>query len=112
MFIDGVAAPETVKELAARLDALDIDALLGVGILEEGIVDAPSSPSPSSSTRRGRTAFPCTLWMGAWGLLVDGIPVGLVLPVTFAEFMKVTGDANLHYLVSSVTAAVRYFPLR
>ena len=48
---------------------------------------------------------------GRVGLLVDGIPVGLVLPVTFAEFMKVTGDANLHYLVSSVTAAVRYFSL-
>lgn len=111
MFIDGVAAPETVKELAARLDALDIDALLGVGILEEGIVDAPSSPFPQLIHTERPDRFSMYLMDGRVGLLVDGVPVGLVLPVTFAEFMKVTGDASLHYLVSSVTAAVRYFSL-
>mgnify|MGYP000776340340 FL=1 len=46
MFVDGVASPDTVRELASRLDALDVDALLATGTLEEYIVDAPRSPFP------------------------------------------------------------------
>ena len=111
MFIDGVAAPDTVAELARRLDALDVDSLLAVGILEESLVDNPGSPFPQLLHTERPDRFAMYLMDGRVGLLVDGIPVGLVLPVTFAEFMKVTGDANIHYLITSSISLVRYLSL-
>lgn len=111
MFVEGIAAPETVEELARRLDAVDIDALLAVGPLEELITDCPSSPVPQLIHTERPDRFSMYLMDGRVGLIIDGIPVGLVLPVTFAEFMKVTGDSNQHYLVATAVTVVRYLAL-
>lgn len=111
MFVDGVAAPELVEELARRLDALDVDALLATGTLEEYIVDAPLSPYPQLVHTERPDRFAMHLLDGRVGLLVDGLPVGLVLPVTFSEFMRVTGDSNMHFLVATTLTILRYFAL-
>ena len=44
-------------------------------------------------------------------LLVDGLPIALALPVSFAEFMKVTGDGSMNSLVVSLLTALRYLAL-
>lgn len=111
LFVDGVAAPDTVSELCRRLDALDIDALLAIGPLEEALVDNPASPFPQILHTERPDRFAMYLMDGHVGLLVDGIPVGLVVPVTLAEFMKVTGDANQHFMVASIISVIRYFAL-
>ena len=111
MFVEGIAAPETVKELAARLDKLDIDALLALGILEETLSDHPRCPFPQFIHTERIDRFSMYLMEGRIGLLVDGLPVGLVLPVTLAEFMKVTGDSSMHYIISSAITVLRYLAL-
>ncbi len=108
LFLEGLVSPETLKKLAARLDRLDVDALLSLGTLEESIVDAPLSPFPQLLHTERPDRFAMYLMQGRIGLLVDGLPVGLVLPVTLAEFMKVTDDAGSHFLVSSVLSLVRW----
>ena len=111
MFVDGIAAPEILAELARRLDALDVDALLATGTLEEYIVDKPLSPFPQLIHTERPDRFAMYLMDGRIGLLVDGLPVGLVLPVTFAEFMKVSGDSSYHFLVATALTLLRYLAL-
>jgi len=111
LFVEGVAAPETVKELIRRLNGLDLDGLLGIGALEETIVDAPRSPYPQLLHTERPDRFAMHLLDGRIGLLVDGLPVGLLLPVTYADFMKVTGDSNMHFTVASALTILRYFAL-
>lgn len=111
LFVEGIASQDTVRELARRLDALDIDALLATGSLEEYIVDRPLSPFPQLIHTERPDRFAMYLMDGRVGLLVDGLPVGLVLPVTFAEFMKVTGDSNTHFLVATALTLLRYLAL-
>lgn len=111
LFLDGVADPAVVEEAARRLDALDVDALVSVGILEEAIVDCPRSPFPQLLHTERPDRFAMYLLDGRVGLLVDGIPVGLVLPVTFAEFMKVTGDRTTHFVYATVLTMLRYLAL-
>ena len=111
LFVEGIASQDTVRELARRLDALDIDALLATGALEEYIVDRPLSPFPQLIHTERPDRFAMYLMDGRIGLLVDGLPVGLVLPVTFAEFMKVTGDSNTHFLVATTLTLLRYLAL-
>ena len=111
MFIDGVASPATVEELARRLDSVDVDALNAVGSLEEYIVDSPRSPFPQLLHTERPDRFAAYLLDGRVGILADGIPIGLVAPVSLWEFMKVTGDASLHYLVSTTLTMLRYISM-
>ena len=108
LFVDGVADPATVEELARRLGALDVDALLATGTLEEYIVDAPLSPLPQLLHTERPDRFAMQLMAGHIGLLVDGIPIGLMLPVSLADFMQVTGDSSNHYMVATFLTLLRY----
>ncbi len=110
-YLEGAADPALVAELARRLDALDLDALLALGPLEEALADAPRSPFPQALHTERPDRFAMHLSDGRVGLLVDGLPVGLILPVTLAEFMKVTGDRGQHFLVSSTLSLLRWFAL-
>ena len=111
MYVEGIANPEVISELALRLDKMDVDALLAVGNLEENIVDFPHSVFPQVIHTERPDRFAMYLMDGRVGVLVDGIPVGLVLPVSFAEFMKVTGDSNMNYMVSTALTLLRYLAL-
>ena len=111
MFIDGVADPAKVEELAARLDRIDVDVLLSTGMLETYIVDSPRSPFPQLLHTERPDRFAMYLSDGRIGLLVDGLPVGVVLPASFGEFMKVTGDNGMNFLVSTSLSFLRYLAL-
>jgi len=111
LFLEGVADGATVKELAARLGRIDVDAVVSLGALEELLVDRPRSPFPQLLHTEKPDRLASYLMDGRVGILVDGIPIALVLPVTFAEFMKVTGDGSMNYLVVTVLTALRYLAL-
>lgn len=111
LYLESLASPETVRELARRLDALDLDALLALGPLEEAIVDAPLSPFPQLLHTERPDRFAMQLMRGRIGLLVDGLPVGLLLPVTLSAFMQVTGDSNMHFTVATALTVLRWLAL-
>ena len=111
LYMDGIANPQVVEELARRLDTVDVDALLATGPLEEAIADRPRSLFPQVIHTERPDRFSMYLMDGRVGLLIDGIPVGLIVPVSLAEFMKVTGDRNLHFLVSTALRCLRYLAL-
>ena len=111
LYIEGIASPELVTVLERRLDRLDVDAVLATGALEEFIVDAPLSPFPQLLHTERPDRFAMYLLDGRIGLLIDGLPVALVLPVTFAEFMKVTGDASVHYTAATALTLLRWAAL-
>ena len=79
LYVDGVAEPETVAALCARLEALDVDGLLATGIVEESVTDAPRSPFPQLLHTERPDRFSLYLLEGRVGLLIDGLPIGLVL---------------------------------
>ncbi len=111
LFVEGLASPETLRELARRLDRLDVDGLLSLGALEDCLADAPRSPFPQLLHTERPDRFAMHLLQGRIGLLVDGLPLGLLLPVSLAEFMKVTDDAGSHFLVSSALSLIRWLAL-
>ena len=111
LFLEGAARPETVEELALRLEAFDADALVGLGALEEALVDRPLSPFPQLLHTEKPDRLARWLLEGRAAVLVDGIPIALALPASFAEFMKVTGDSSMNYLFVSLLTALRYLAL-
>lgn len=111
LFVEGLVSPDTLRKLALRLDRIETDALLSLGVLEEALTDAPRSVFPQLLHTERPDRFAMYLLQGRVGILVDGLPVGLVLPVTLSEFMKVTDDAGSHFLVSTSLGLIRYLAL-
>ena len=48
---------------------------------------------------------------GRVGILVDGLPVGFVVPATLSRFMQVTEDTAQHFAVASMLVMLRYIAL-
>ena len=111
LYMEELAAPALVSALEHRLDRLDADAVLATGTLEESLVDAPLSPFPQLLHTERPDRLAMYLLDGRVGLLIDGIPVALVLPVSFAAFMAVTGDASIHYTAATALTLLRWAAL-
>ncbi len=111
LYLEGAARAETVRELARRLDRVDVEALLSLGPLERGLADCPASPFPQLLHTERPDRFAMHLDQGRVGLLVDGLPVGLLLPASLPAFLEVTGDGGMHPLVSGSLAALRWLAL-
>lgn len=111
LYIEGTARMDTVSQLQQRLNGLDIDGLLVPGYLEQYIVDAPRSPFPQLLHTERPDTFASMLLDGRIGILVDGIPVGFVVPATLSRFMQVTEDTAQHFAVASMLVLLRYVAL-
>ena len=111
LYLEGVAAPETVEALSRRLAEIDVDGVVATGLLEESLTDAPRSPFPQLLHTERPDRFSQYLLEGRVGLLIDGLPIGLAQPVCLADFMKVTGDNCTNYLVATALTLLRYLAL-
>ena len=111
LYMEGLAREDTVRELARRLDRIHVDALLSLGPLESGLADCPGSPFPQLLHTERPDRFAMHLDQGRVGILVDGLPVGLLLPASLPAFLEVTGDGSMHPLVSAALAALRWLAL-
>ena len=111
LYIDGVAREETVARALGRIEGIDIDALLSAGDLEEYIVDAPRSPLPQLLHTERPDTFAIHLLDGRIGVLVDGLPVGFLLPADLAAFMRVPEDSSMHFALASMLTLLRWAAL-
>lgn len=109
LYVDGIADPAVVAELMRRLDAIDIDGVLATGCIEELIVDHPKSLFPQLLHTERPDRFSRQLLNGRVGLIVDGLPIGFLLPVSFTEFLRVPQDDSQNFIVNSALSIIRHF---
>lgn len=108
MYLDSVADPAVVTELRRRLDNIDVDGALSTGIIEEYISDRPRSMFPQIIHTERPDRFAQQLLNGRVGLLVDGIPIAFLVPVSFPEFLRVPQEGGQNYLISSALSLIRW----
>lgn len=111
MFVEDVAKPETVEEIMSRLEAISIDGLLAAGNLEQYICDNPRSPFPQLIHTERPDKFAADLLEGRVGLIVDGLPLGFLLPAPLPAFMVVGDDRARQFLVASFLRLLRWASL-
>ncbi len=107
LYMEGIASPETVAETEKRLQAIDTDGLLSSGGIEQYITDVPRSPFPQLLHTERPDIFAGHLLAGRIGLLLDGLPLGFLLPVTMGRFLSVGEDRAQHYLNASLLILLR-----
>lgn len=108
LYIEGVANPEYYAELRRRIDSIDIDSLIASASLTEYIIDCPQSPFPQVIATERPDKFAMNLLEGRVGIIIDGLPMGYLLPVTLSQFIKVPEDTAYHFAIASFMTTLRY----
>lgn len=108
LYIQGITDPELVAEVWRRIEKIDIDALLMTGSLEEYIVDEVDTSFPMLAYTERPDLFSSGLVEGRVGILIDGIPLGYLLPGTLGQFFKTSQDKSENWLMASCLSVLRY----
>ena len=108
VWLDGIADPDVVAQLAEGLNRLDIDGVEAAGNLEEYLTPAASTPFPLLASTQRPDRFCQGLLEGRVGLLADGIPLGWLAPGTIDQFFKTGQDRAYHWMAASALMLIRY----
>ncbi|GAA3411416.1 spore germination protein [Paenibacillus hodogayensis] len=92
MFLNGIAQDSVVQEIRARLDRIDIDAVLESGYIEEMIQDEATSVFPTMTSSERPDTIAANLLEGRVAIFVDGTPFVLLAPVLFIQFFQAAED--------------------
>jgi len=108
LYLDGITNPDTVRLVEERIAAIDIDALLATGNLEEYITDRVDTAFPLAAYTERPDRFCAGLVEGRVGVLADGIPLGYLLPGTIHQFFKTGEDKSTNWMVAVTLTVLRY----
>ncbi|MDR0671270.1 MAG: spore germination protein [Oscillospiraceae bacterium] len=108
LYLEGLTNPALVRELARRVDAIDVDGVLMACDVEEYIADNRYTLFPQVLSTERADRLCRGLLAGQVGLLVDGLPFAYLLPVTFAQLMKAPDDYAHNYLAASLITVFRH----
>ena len=107
-YLEGAADPRVVEQARARLGQIDVEAVLSSGSVEELAAGSRRSPFPQVLTTERPDKLALGLLEGRVALLVEGLPMGFLLPTDISEFFRVPEDDSIHYLAASFLTLLRY----
>lgn len=108
LYIEGLTNPDLVAEAKKRIAAIDTDELLQTAALEELIVDEVNTAFPMIAYTERPDRFCAGLVEGRVGVIVDGIPLGYLLPGTMGQFFKTGQDRSQNWVAASFLSVLRY----
>ena len=107
-YIEGIAPPELVKEVTARLNNIDIDAILDTGYLAELIVDHKWTIFTQTEHTEKPDRVCGQLLEGKVCIMADGTSMALILPISFPEYMIASEDYYIHFIPASLFRMLRF----
>ncbi len=109
--VEGLTDPELVARVKARLASLQIEGLLSPAAVEEYVTGSRRTAFPLLQYTERTDKFCQGLLAGRVGLLVDGLPLGYLLPVDLAYLMTSPEDTGMGYMAASCVRVLRYAAL-
>lgn len=106
-YIEGICKPEVLEELKQKLDSIDIDGILGVTYLTEFIEARPFALFPQFQYTERPDTVAASLMEGRIGILQDGTPLALIIPVTYFSLLQSAEDYYQRFYTASFTRIIR-----
>lgn len=107
-YLEGIASPDVISEVLKRLKKIKIDGVLESAYLEEMIEDVPYSPFPQMTYTERPDVLAAGLLEGKVGIMVDGTPIALMVPVVLSDFFQVSEDYYERTMIVILVRMVRY----
>ncbi len=110
-YLEGAAKEENVAEVLGRLRAIDVDGVTALGDVTPHLVGPPRSVFPQALYTERPDRFCRSLLQGRVGVLIDGLPQGLLLPCTLSQLLRVPEDRSSHAAVATSLVVMRWAAL-
>lgn len=108
LWLDGIADAALARQVERRLADIDIDALLMTGSFEQYAADQRRTAFPLTVYTERPDRFCAGLCEGRVGVLVDGIPMGWLFPVTLDSFFRTNQDVSAGWMTAAALTVLRY----
>ena len=106
--VEGLTDPALTRRVIARLESIQTDGLISPASVEEYLTGSRPTAFPLAQYTERTDKFAQGLLEGRVGVLVDGLPLGYLLPVCLADFMQTPEDRSTDYLSASFLRVLRY----
>lgn len=108
IWISGITNQDFVVRMQERLKEIDVDGLLSPSSVEEYVSGSRKTAFPMLQYTERPDKFCHGLLDGRIGLLVDGLPLGYLLPVDLGYLMDSPEDRARDYISASCIRILRY----
>jgi spore germination protein KA len=106
-YMGGVADPAIVDEVKRRLESVNVDIIVNSGQLIEYIESEPASLFETVSYTEKPDVVASKLMEGRVGILVDGSPFALVVPMLFVECFQTSEDYSVRTFYATFLRMLR-----
>ena len=97
-----------VKEVEKRLKAINTTGVLSIGVIEEALTGRPYRLFPQTLFTERSDKFCSHIVEGRVGIIADGFPTALVIPVTLNMFMQAPEDFSSKAVFGTMLRILRY----
>lgn len=111
VWLEGVTNPGLVDKMKRRLKEIDIDGFLSPSAVEEYVTGSRPTAFPLMQYTERADRFSRGILDGRIGLLVDGLPLGYLLPADLGLLMDSPEDREMDYISASCIRVLRYVSL-
>lgn len=111
IWVEGITNPKYVDRMLRRLEQIDIDGFLTPSAVEEYVTGSRVTAFPLLQYTQRTDRFCRGLLDGRVGLIVDGLPLGYLLPVDIGYLMDSSEDFSRDFITASCTRVLRYAAL-
>lgn len=108
VWLEGITDPALVHKMKKRLGEIDIDGFLSPASVEEYITGSRPTAFPLMQYTERTDRFCHGILDGRIGLLVDGLPLGYLLPADLGMLMESPEDRGMDYVSASCIRVLRY----
>nr|WP_243183062.1 spore germination protein [Anaerosolibacter carboniphilus] len=105
LYIEDIVNKDILKMVKERIDAIDIDAIMESGYIEELIEDSWRSPFPQIQHTQRPDTVAAALYEGRVAVIVDNTPFVLIMPATIVTLIQSAED---YYERTFIASAVRF----
>lgn len=106
-YVEGIVNEKILKELNKRLDEINIDGIMGSGLVSELIKDAPFSPFKTVGSTERPDVAAAKMLEGRIVVVIAGTPVVLTLPYIFIEYFQTNEDYYINFYFTSINRILR-----
>ncbi len=107
MYIEDIANPRLVEEVFNRIENIDVDSVVGNGLLEQLMEDNWISPFPQFMTTERPDRVTAALLEGKVCILIDNSSMVSVLPATMNDLLTAPDDYYERWMVATLIRIVR-----
>lgn len=107
VYIKDIVNPKLLDQVRKRLKSIDTDIILESGQIEQLIQDSYLSPFPQVQPTERPDKVISAISEGRVGILVDGTPFALILPVSFFQFFQSPEDYYERWIIGTLLRTLR-----